>query len=189
MDDFNDPDALDDGAFDDAPPSKSQRKREMHALRDLAERITGLGKNQRAALPLSEAFHRGLTEFDRLKAREAKRRHLSFLGKLMREEDSDAIEAALALHTQGTAEATRAHHALEAWREALLEDGNALTLWLDLFPQTDRAKLRDTLRKAQASRHRGTGDPTAYRSLFRLLRDAHGADPKPLSPPPSSTTP
>jgi len=189
MDDFNDPNALDDAAFDDAPPSKSQRKREMHALRDLAEHLTALGKNQRAALPLSDAFHRGLAEFDRLKAREAKRRHLSFLGKLMRGEDSDAIEAALALHTQGTVEATRAHHALEAWREALLEDSNALTRWLDLFPQTDRAKLRDTLRKAQASRHRGTGDPAAYRSLFRLLRDAHSADPKPLSPPPSSTTP
>ena len=42
MDDFNDSDAL-----DDAPPSKSQRKREMHALRDLAERITGLGKGKR----------------------------------------------------------------------------------------------------------------------------------------------
>lgn len=174
---------------DNAPPSKSQVKRDMHALRDLAERITALGKGPRSKLPLSEAFQRGLTEFDRLTAREAKRRHLSFLGKLMRAEDSQSIEAALALHTQGSVEATRAHHTLEAWREALLVDSQALTHWLDLFPQADRALLRDTLRKAQASRQRGTGDPTAYRTLFRLLRECHSADPKPLFPPPSSTTP
>ena len=159
MDDFNDSDAL-----DDAPPSKSQRKQgkctRSAGLLSAASRAWA--RVSRPPPAPGDAFHRGLTEFDRLKAREARRRHLSFLGKLMRDETGHRSGPRPAYPRH--AEATRAHHALEAWREALLEDGNALTLWAKRTPLPSdgpgQAPARIPLHQGWASRHRGTGDPT-----------------------------
>ncbi|MEE4381871.1 MAG: ribosome biogenesis factor YjgA, partial [Pseudomonadales bacterium] len=99
-----------DESADDRPPSKSARKREMHALRDLGARIAELPAARRDGLPVSEALRRALAEYDRLRAREARRRHLSYLGRLLRTEDVDALTAALARLDASSAEATRALH-------------------------------------------------------------------------------
>lgn len=157
----------------DAPaegPSKSQIKREMHALRDLGERITELPNGQRDALPLSEAMRRALVEFTRIRSREARRRHLSFIGKLMRTEDVDAIHTALERSDTASAVHTRELHALEAWRDALMAGDNALSAFIDAYPGTDRPRLRAHLRSARREAERGR-DRRHFRILFQTLRD------------------
>ncbi|MEE4298376.1 MAG: ribosome biogenesis factor YjgA [Pseudomonadales bacterium] len=178
---------------DDAPeldgelPSKSQRKREMRALRDLGERITELPRAQRDELPGSERLVRALEEFDRIRSREARRRHLSFIGKVLRSEDVDALSSAIDAFDAASATHTRALHALEAWRDALLASDAALDEFLERWPTVDRPRLRNLLRAAR--RERDATDPGAapqrrrYRELFQLLREetAEGTE---LLPPP-----
>jgi ribosome-associated protein len=170
----------------DEEPSKSQRKREVRALRDLGERITELPAGQRAALPKSEKLARALEEFDRIRSREARRRHLSFIGKVLRSEDLEAIEAALELHDAASASHNRALHALESWRDALIESDAALDGFLGRWPTVDRPRLRNALRAARRERTEATGarpERRRYRELFQLLREetASGAE---LVPPP-----
>lgn len=166
-----DPEDADDLIDDEQVlPSKSQVKREMHALRDLGGRIAELPKGQRDALPLSEAMRRALLEYDRIRAREARRRHLSFIGKLMRKEDLAAIEARMNLQDAASAAHNRELHALEAWRTALLAEDAALARFIDAYPGTERPRLRALIRNARREAEQD-GDRRHFRELFRILRE------------------
>jgi ribosome-associated protein len=80
-----------DSAYD--KPSKSARKRDMHRLQDLAETLALLNANQLAKAPISESLLASVQEFQAIRAHEGKRRQAQYLGKVMREEDADAIQA------------------------------------------------------------------------------------------------
>jgi ribosome-associated protein len=80
-----------DSAYD--KPSKSARKRDMHRLQDLAETLALLNSSQLSKAPISEGLMGSVKEFQAIKAHEGKRRQAQYLGKVMREEDADAIQA------------------------------------------------------------------------------------------------
>ena len=89
------------------------------------------------------------------------------------------------------AEARYAHHEIERWRDRLIADDAALTDYICVYPTTDRAQLRALIRAARKQ----TDDPTAFRALFRHLRENaafhetidHAADPDDASVPPTVT--
>lgn len=169
---------------DDEAPSKSQIKREMHALRDLGQRITELSPAQRGTLPIRPRLQAALVEFDRLRAREARRRHLSFIGKLMRDEDLDAVRNGLEMLDAASAINARALHTLEAWRDALIASDAQLAAFIDRYPQADRPHLRNLIRSC---RKEGAQSETArrhYRELFRTLRETVEQSEVPAEPPP-----
>ncbi|HMA11117.1 MAG TPA: ribosome biogenesis factor YjgA [Steroidobacteraceae bacterium] len=87
---------------DDAalPPSKSSRKRAAHAMQKLGERLVAMREQERAQLPLSETLREAITEARRLTSRGALARQFQYIGKLMRDEDVPAIEAALDAQTE-----------------------------------------------------------------------------------------
>ncbi|MEZ5568223.1 MAG: ribosome biogenesis factor YjgA [Halioglobus sp.] len=169
MADAEDRQGLDD-AF--APPSKSARKRRMHALQRLGESLLELSEAQLDKLSLNEpALLEALQEARRIRSHSARKRHLQYIGKLMREIDPEPIESALAaLHASRHAD-TQAFHALEALRDRLLaspQEGVELTL--QRFPTADRQQLRQLLRQ-HASEQREGRPPAASRKLFRYLRE------------------
>lgn len=86
----------DDGDYEELPPSKSARKREAHALQKLGERIVGMRAADRAKLPISEALGDAIQEALRIRSRGALARQFQYIGKLMRDEDVAALEAAIA---------------------------------------------------------------------------------------------
>jgi ribosomal 50S subunit-associated protein YjgA (DUF615 family) len=73
-------------------PSKSSRKRDMHRLQDLAETLALLNPNQLGKAPISESFLESVKEFQAIRSHEGKRRQAQYLGKMMRDEDSDAVQ-------------------------------------------------------------------------------------------------
>lgn len=167
---------------DDDAPSKSQIKREMHALRALGERLCELSPEQRGELPLGEKLRAALVEYDRLRAREARRRHLSFIGKLMREQDLDALRAGLERLDAASAVHARELHALERWRDRLIEDDAQLAAFIHRYPQADRPHLRQLVRACRSEAERN-GERRRYRELFRALRDAVTLSGQPVEPP------
>jgi ribosome-associated protein len=105
-----------------------------------------------------------------MKSHGAVRRQAMWIGKLIRMEDSDAImQAYQHLHEEESAK-TQGFHQVEEWRTRLMQDGKeALTLFINAYPDVDVQQLRHLIKKAieDAQRDAQSG---AYRALFRYLR-------------------
>jgi ribosome-associated protein len=151
--------------------SKSQIKRELHALQDLGERLTTLKADVLAKLPLTDALQKALAEAPKHKAHIARKRHLQYIGKLMREQDIDAIVGLIDQLDSSTREYNERFHALERWRDRLIEGGDsALESFVVDYPDTDRQHLRGLIRHAQ---HEAAHNkpPAAARKVFKYIRD------------------
>ena len=77
-------------------PSKSERKRQMHALQQLGERLVALPQAELDRLNIEdERLREAIDQARRITARGGLRRQLQFIGKLMRSIDPSSIEAGL----------------------------------------------------------------------------------------------
>lgn len=160
----------DSNSSDAAEVSKSERKREALRLQNLGKRLTELNQHDLQALALSERLHDAINDYRRFPSFEAKRRQLQFIGKLMRDVDISLIEATLDRLDNASAASRHEFHELETWRERLISEPEALTEYLDAYPQADRQRLRHQLQRIRRARDE-TGRKTAARELFRLLRE------------------
>jgi len=158
----------------DERPSKSQLKREMQSLQALGERFIAMSDAQRARFPLSDDLLRAIEETGRIKAREARRRHMQYVGKLMRGEDLEGIQAVFDEIDNETLRRDHAFHRLETWRDRLIDAGDeAVERFISEFPDVDRQALRQLVRNARSEREQGK-PPTNARRLFKLIRDTAG---------------
>ena len=130
-----------------------------------------LSPGQWQALDLSPELIGALEESRRIKSHNAIRRHTRRLGKLLRQEETDKIEALFErIDNQHLAESRRLHR-LESWRERLLDEGDdALQQLLAAAPDADRQRLRQMIRDGRREREAGRA-PTNQRKLFRYLRE------------------
>lgn len=175
----------DDDQFEEySGPSKSQVKREMHALQELGKRICELPKKQLKLLPLSATMIEAVAEWDRIKKNEAKRRHLQYVGKVMRTEDVDAIQLALDKQDPSSDEYNRVLHQQEKWREKLILGGkDALSEFCEQFEVTDIQHLRQLIRNAVKEQEAKEANPdapaksgkTAARKLFLYIKTFYPA--------------
>ncbi len=157
----------------DEIPSKTQRKREMHALQALGAALVGLSDAHLARMTLPAELAQAVHEARRIASHEARRRQVQFIGRLMRALDPAPIRAQLAA-VQGGSSAERARHQrLERWRARLLEDDGALTEFARAHPPGDLQQLRALIRNARREQAEGRA-PRAYRELYRALREAAG---------------
>ncbi len=152
--------------------SKSQLKREMHALQDLGKRMMDLNDDQLTGLAISDTLKAALLESRRIRQHEARRRHLQYIGKVIRNEsDPDALRRAVEAFDVGSEEHTRRHHLAERWRDRLLAEGNpAVAGFVEQCPATDVQHLRNLLRNAQKEVQTGKITGQA-KKLFRYLRE------------------
>ena len=88
------------------PPSKSSRKRAAHAAQKLGERLVRMRAQDVEPLPLTGELRDAIAEARRLTSRGALARQHQYIGKLMRDIDLAALEAALA--AQADAQSARA---------------------------------------------------------------------------------
>lgn len=163
--------SFDTPANPDGWQSKTQRKQEMQALQALGEKIIALSDAERARLPLSDEMLAAVEETGRIRSHEGRRRHMQYVGKVMRREDTAAIQAAFDEFEQEKLQRDHAFHRLEKWRERLIEQGDdAVEAFIAEFPDVDRQALRQLIRNAQRERAQDK-PPTSSRKLFKLIRD------------------
>jgi ribosome-associated protein len=166
------------GAAAVVPPasvSKTRRKQTMLALQDLGEALVGLSPARLAALPLPERLADAVAAASRLTRREARRRQLQYIGRLMRDVDPAPIEARLAQWAVAPHAEKARIAAVERWRERLLAGADALDQLCAESPRADRPRLAALAARATAERIRGA-PPHAYRELFRELNALLAAD-------------
>ncbi len=161
------------------PPSKTEKKRQMHALQTLGERLVRLNREQFARLDLPDELREAVEFAHRITSHEARRRHMQYLGKLMRQVDADQVRAGLEQVTGESRAAVMLMHRAEAWRDRLLEDDAALTSFVAENPDADVQWLRNTIRTARREHeriaaagshgHGATPAPKHARELYRHL--------------------
>jgi ribosome-associated protein len=155
---------------DQERPSKTQRKREMHELQSLGEQLVELNPEQLAAIVLPEDLRSAIDAVRRITRREARRRQLQYIGRLMRTVDPEPIREKLKVWHGISVEHTARVHRVERWRERLMEDEIAMREFTRAHVGADTQRLRALVRKARHERDAGL-PPRSYRELFRALRD------------------
>jgi ribosome-associated protein len=167
-------------------PSKSQRKRDSHDLQSLGKALLEMPASRLQSLDLPESLTRAIDEYQRTRSFEGRRRHIQYIGKLMRQVDPEPIQRAVDDIKKGRAVDAMALHAAEDWRTRLITDDLALSQWMVQFPQTDSQQLRSLIRAArkeaqapatpdQSPEARAVGahprHGRAFRELFQHIKD------------------
>src|SRR5215470_5971350 len=137
------------GAQDDGRPSKTRRKQEMAALQQLGEELLRLNPAQLARIDLPEQLRDAIAEAHRITAHEGRRRQMQYIGRLMRQVDSEPIRHALADASGASRAAVALMHRCERMRDRLLADDAALTDFLSDHPHAEAQQLRALIRAAR----------------------------------------
>ena len=157
---------------DQGLPTKSQAKREMQALREMAAALGQLPSDRINSLPASAEFRDGLQALKQLAEGEPSKRQIHYLGRRLLEEDEQALQRELESQQSGTTEHARRLHMAERWRERLLDEGKpALTAFIQAFPGTDRQHLRQLVSKASRQESNPNDRNSPRRRLFRYIRE------------------
>lgn len=149
--------------------SKSEIKRDAEALKQLGSKLVELTPTNLAKIPLDENLRDAIALAQRVQ-KEAKRRQLQYIGKLLRNIDTDPIQEALDKLENKHNQQQAMLHKLELLRDELIEQGDSLLSNLfDDYPQADRQQLRNLIRAAQKEKAQNK-TPKAYREVFQYLK-------------------
>ncbi len=175
-------DGLEDLSEKEQLISKSQLKREAHAMQDLASELLELSKAQLSKLPLDEDILLAIQQAQAFRSHGARRRQLLYLSKLIRRTDPSPIIEAIAGFKSEALALTGRQRRSEAWRDFLLQQGDtALGALLQQRTGMDAQSLRQLIRNAMYELKAGK-PPAASRALFRALRDLDMEQPLPPCP-------
>ncbi|MPW17161.1 ribosome-associated protein [Paraburkholderia sp. CNPSo 3157] len=168
-------DVDDDNGYD--RPSKSQLKREMHALQGLGEELAALPKDALKRMPMPEALDEAIREARRITDHEGKRRQMQYVGKVMRgltDDETGSLREALDTYKGVNKAETARLHWIERTREQLLADDAALTEFIRVHPDADPQQGRTLIRNARKEVQQGK-PPRYFRELFQWIKNADGA--------------
>lgn len=150
-------------------PSKTKRKKDMHALQEIGEQLVELDPKKLAEFDLPEILSDAILQAKTMHKHGARRRQLQYIGRLMREIDAQPIQQQLDAWQQTSIHQTARLHLLERWRERLLNDEHALTEFAATYPHADLQRLRLLIRNTHKEKA-AEKPPKSFRLLFQELQ-------------------
>ena len=149
--------------------SKSEIKRDAEDLKQLGEKLVNLTKANLTKVPLDDSLKDAIELAQRLQ-KEARRRQLQYIGKLLRSIDAEPIREALEKIENKHNQQQAMLHKLEILRDELVAKGDsALTDLLNEHPSADRQHLRNLIRAAQKEKEQNKPSK-AYREIYQILK-------------------
>jgi len=149
--------------------SRTKRKKNAQALQKMGESLVYLDNAQFEALELPGELMEAVAMARQIKQKEARRRQLQYIGRLMRLYDPDIIATAIDSVSVKEAEKQRRFKMVERWRDELVAGDQDRFAWLvDNIPNIDAAHLKqlvDSATRVQTKEH----PRKAGRMLFRYL--------------------
>jgi ribosome-associated protein len=153
----------------DERPSKSQRKREMNDLRDLAVRLTELTSDQLSRINYPQ-IRDAIEAAKKITKGNARKRQIQYTAKLLSKIDVDDIRLIINEMDASSAAYVQKFHQLETWREQLInQEPEVMDQIFSQHPQADRPHLRQLVRHAVQEREKGE-QQVHFRKLFQYLR-------------------
>ena len=127
-------------------PSRSEERREALAVLELASKMIEQNDSRILQLPMSAELVDLTLASKKITSQIARKRQMQFLSKQLRRQDDDvlvAIRAALDFDKSISRQDTASLHRVEAWRDRLIEEGDAaLAELLNEFPSADRQESK-----------------------------------------------
>lgn len=149
--------------------SKSEIKRDAEDLKQFGEKLVNLTKANLTKVPLDDSLKDAIELAQRLQ-KEARRRQLQYIGKLLRSIDAEPIREALEKIENKHNQQQAMLHKLEILRDELVAKGDAvLTDLLNEHPSADRQQLRNVIRAAQKEKEQNKPSK-AYREIYQILK-------------------
>lgn len=149
--------------------SKSEIKRDAEELKQLGQKLVALSAANLAKIPLDDSLKDAVLLAQRIQ-KEAQRRQVQYIGKLLRNLDTDEIRDALAKIENKHQQQQALLHKLEFVRDELIAMGDArLSELCEEYPQADRQMLRQLIRGAQKELAQGKG-AKSYKALYQALK-------------------
>lgn len=155
--------------------SKTKAKEEVEALQDLGKRLVGVGNDRLKKLDIPESLLDAVLEAKKISSHGALRRQMQYIGKLMRDVDTDPIQEMLDELDGISNKANARFHALEKLRDRLIADEAVITTLKNDYPDLDVSALR-TLRRNAIKEQTEQKPPKAYRAIFQLLKSLASAE-------------
>ena len=128
--------------------SKSQLKREAHALTDLGSKLLTLSIEQLNSFDLPDNLLEAIKAAKNIKKHGALKRQKLYIGKLLRGLDAKPIEAQYEMLLNPHKEDVKQFHDVENWRDAIIDDATNINTFIAKFPMAQRQALvkmqRDT---------------------------------------------
>lgn len=155
--------------------SKTQRKAEADAQQMIGKKLIALPNDRLKKLNLPESLYEAVIEAKRLTANGAIRRQLQYIGRLMRTTETEPILEQLSRWEGKNTEENARFHALERWRDRLIEESSttqstALQEFVTNYPDVEIQQIRTLSRNAHKE-HATNKPPKSSRELFKLLRE------------------
>jgi ribosome-associated protein len=153
-------------------PNKSQIKRNIAEVAQLAEELIHLTETQLAAMELPEKTAKAISEAKKMPTtKPARKRQLKFITGHLRTMELDTIMETLDRLKSKSAHGVREHHQAEKWRDRLIasENNNDLTELLNLYPSADIQHLRQLQRSAHKEA-KAEKPPKSARILYKYLK-------------------
>ncbi len=152
--------------------SKTEMKNDMIELQKLGEELVELKPSVLEKFPLPDDLADAIKDAQRFD-KEARRRQLQYIGKIMRNIDPEPLQAALDKVRNKHSQSTAMLHKLEEMRDRIVEEGDkAIEDVLAIYPDVDRQRLRQLARQARKEKE-GSKPPKASREIFQLLKDLY----------------
>lgn len=149
--------------------SKTRAKEEVEALQELGKRLVSVGNDRLKKVDIPEALRDAVLDAKKITSHGALRRQMQYIGKLMRDVDTDPIQEMLDELDGISNKANARFHALEKLRDRLIADESVITALKNDYPALDVSALR-TLRRNAIKEQTEQKPPKAYRALFQLLK-------------------
>lgn len=171
-----------DDAQGEVKPSRSAKKRDALALQKLGEKLIHLSAAARKQIDLPEEIIQALELLDKITDHEGRRRQKQYIGRLMRDVDSEPIQREIDKIRHIHSKEINAFQEAEEWRRKFLEsEENEFEHILeefysaqsnDLSANPSMEELRETAIRAR-KQMRGSGNKTGSinypRKLFRMI--------------------
>lgn len=160
---------------DELYQSRAEMKVDIAASKELGLALSQLSKAELAKMTLSEEILAAIATAKKITLRsDAYRRHQSYLCKLLRADDIEAIQTAYERVTNKHNQVSAELEKLEIVREQLITEGDpAINALLEQYPMAERQKLRQLIR--QANKEKKLEKPAkAAKEIFKYLRELSG---------------
>jgi ribosome-associated protein len=150
--------------------SKTQRKRDADALQKLGKELIALAESNWKQMCLPEILIEALQEAKHINSHNAQKRHLQYIGKLMRDIDPEKIQQFFkTLRVEKNYEVEK-HHQLEELRDTLISGGEeSVNSFIKDYPASNKKQLNHFVRQANREREAGH-PPKSARALFQYLK-------------------
>jgi ribosome-associated protein len=130
--------------------SRAEAKREIAIYQELGMKLVVLSKTQIDKLELDEIIYDNVLKTKTIKINtEAYRRHLQYIGKLMRNVDVEALQLDIKNVLNQNSNESAKQNVAEKLKDQLMNEGDqAIQELIEKHPDLDRQKLRQLIRQS-----------------------------------------